>query len=286
MRKFWENWDERERNAAVRITGLCTAALAAFILISTVSYLFHWRQDMSLLGDPSMMDRAREVGNAAGKLGVRTGHLLVCNLFGLGSLALLVILAALSVRLLLGNWKYSLVRTFLVALSGAFVWSVFLAFIGSVIGLPDVFGGGLGGHCGALVCSWAVNLVGYFITGFLVLLMVVCWLFCSSGRFAAWFGSLGRPDAADEAPLLALQAFNLRSPIERPTSSFSIVSRNQASGRGSSCSVSSLKFALPRREQAAAFSHSPRQDVWLQTERLLRLQTFVPHSQDSRLPSA
>lgn len=42
----------------------------------------------------------------------------------------------------------------------------------------------------------------------------------------------------------------------------------------------------PRREQAAAFSHSPRQDVWLQTERLLRLQTFVPHSQDSRLPSA
>ena len=67
--------------------------------------------------------------------------------------------------------------------------------------------------------------------------------------------------------------------------SFLIVSRNQASGRGSSCSVSSLKFALSRREQATAFSHSPRQDIWLQTERLLRLQTFVPHSQDSRLPS-
>ena len=94
------------------------------------------------------------------------------------------------------------------------------------------------------------------------------------------------PDAADEAPLLALQAFNLRFPIERPTSSFPIVSRNQASGRGRSCSLSSLKFSLPRREQAAAFSHSPRQGVWLQTERLLRLQTFVPHSQDSRLPSA
>ena len=31
-----------------------------------------------------------------------------------------------------------------------------------------------------------------------------------------------RPDTADVAPLLALQAFNLRSPIERPTSSFSI----------------------------------------------------------------
>lgn len=64
-----------------------------------------------------------------------------------------------------------------------------------------------------------------------------------------------------------------------------IVMRNQASGRGSSCSISSLKFALSRREQAAVFSHSPRHDVWLQTERLSRLQTFVPHSQDSRLPS-
>ena len=63
-----------------------------------------------------------------------------------------------------------------------------------------------------------------------------------------------------------------------------IVMRNQASGRGSSCSISSLKFALSRREQAAVFSHSPRHDVWLQTERLSRLQTFVPHSQDSRLP--
>ena len=94
-----------------------------------------------------------------------------------------------------------------------------------------------------------------------------------------------RPDTTDEAPPLTLQAFNLHSPIERPNPSFSIEMRNQTSGRGSSCSVSSLKFALPHREQAAAFSHSPRQGVWLQTKRLLRPQTFVPHSQDSRLPS-
>ena len=212
MRKIWDNWDERQRAAAVRITGLCVAVLALFILISTVSYLFHWRQDMSLLGDPSMMDSGREVANAAGKLGFRTGHLLVCNLFGLGSFALLVILAALSVRLLLGNWKYSLLRTFLVALSGAFVWSVFLAFIGSVMGLADVFGGGLGGRCGALVSSWATNLVGYFITGFLVLLMVICWLFCSSGRFATWFGSLGRSDSGARAEEESVE----EEPVERP----------------------------------------------------------------------
>ena len=38
-----------------------------------------------------------------------------------------------------------------------------------------------------------------------------------------------RPNAADEALSLALQAFDLRPPIERPNPSFSIAMRNQAS---------------------------------------------------------
>ena len=91
--RIWKSWDEEERAAAVRIAGLCVAALTLFIFISTFSYLFHWREDMSLLGDPAAMDASRAVGNVAGKLGFRTGHLLVCDLFGLGSFSLLIILA-------------------------------------------------------------------------------------------------------------------------------------------------------------------------------------------------
>ena len=75
--RIWKSWDEEERAAAVRIAGLCVAALTLFIFISTFSYLFHWQEDMSLLGDPDAMDAGRKVGNAAGKLGFRTGHLLV-----------------------------------------------------------------------------------------------------------------------------------------------------------------------------------------------------------------
>ena len=66
---FWRNWDDQERSTAKVVAGLLTGVLCLFILISCVSYLFHWQQDMSLLGDPSMMDSATEVGNAAGKLG-------------------------------------------------------------------------------------------------------------------------------------------------------------------------------------------------------------------------
>ena len=51
---FWRRWDEHERAIAVKIIGLLVAALAVFVLISTVSYLFHWKEDMSLLRDPAL----------------------------------------------------------------------------------------------------------------------------------------------------------------------------------------------------------------------------------------
>ena len=132
--RIWRSWDEEERAAAVRIAGLCVAALTLFIFISTFSYLFHWQEDMSLLGDPDAMDAGRAVGNAAGKLGFQTGHLLVCELFGLGSFSLLIILTAVSARLLAHRWVNSLVKTTLIALFGAFISSLVLAFAGKLAG--------------------------------------------------------------------------------------------------------------------------------------------------------
>ena len=188
---FWRRWDSGERAAALRITGLVVAAFTLFVLISTVSYLFHWQQDMSLLQDPAMMDRDVPVGNAAGKLGYRTGHLLVCTLFGLGSFALLVILGAISARLIAGKWRFSLIKTTLIALSGAFVASVLLAWAGGLAGLQNAFGGGLGGECGAQVVAWSQNLFGVIITGLLVLVLLSAWLFFSSPQFTSWVYNLG-----------------------------------------------------------------------------------------------
>ena len=189
--RFWKSWDEEERAAAVRIAGLCVAALTLFIFISTFSYLFHWREDMSLLGDPDAMQAGRAVGNAAGKLGFRTGHLLVCELFGLGSFSLLIILTAMSVRLLAHRWSKSLLKTALIALFGAFISSVVLAYIGKCAGLELLFGGGLGGHCGAAVVAWAENLFGTIVTGLFLVILTAAFLFFSSKRFNRWFAAIG-----------------------------------------------------------------------------------------------
>ena len=189
--RIWRSWDEEERAAAVRIAGLCVAALTLFILISTVSYLFHWQEDMSLLGDPDAMDAGRAVGNAAGKLGFRMGHLLVCELFGLGSFSLLIILTAVSGRLLAHRWANTLVKTTLIALFGAFISSLVLAYAGKLAGLNLLFGGGLGGRCGAFVVDWAENLFGPIVTGLFIVILVAAFLFFSSKRFNRWFAAIG-----------------------------------------------------------------------------------------------
>lgn len=197
MRKFWESlafwrrWDDRERAVAVKIIGLLVAAISVFVFIGTVSYLFHWKEDMSLLSDPAMMDSGVRAGNAAGKLGYRTGHLLVCRLFGLGSFALLVILGAVSARLIANRWHYSLLKTTLVALFGAFVASIVLACIGGFAGAQNAFGGGLGGEFGAQIIAWSNNLFGVIVTPILAVIVLLAYLFFSSRKFTDWVYTLG-----------------------------------------------------------------------------------------------
>lgn len=188
--RFLSSWDEEDRASAVRITGFVVAAFAIFILIATASYLFHWQQDMSLL--TASGSEGAEVGNAAGKIGVRTGHLLVCELFGLGSFALLIILTAISVRLIAHKWKQSLLKTTLIALFGAFISSLALAFCGHLASLDDIFGGGLGGRCGEKVVLWAEEQVGVPVTGILIGVLILAFLFLSSRRFSRWFASIGQ----------------------------------------------------------------------------------------------
>lgn len=180
--KLWNSWDEDERASAVRIAGLVVAALTIFILIATVSYLFHWQEDMSM---PEVY------GNAAGKLGHLTGRLLVCELFGLGSFALLIILTAVSVRLLTQKWHVSLIKTALIAIFGAFITSLLLAYLSKLFGWTEMFAGGLGGRCGAFAVNWSDIQFGIPVTGIFIFLLILAILFFSSKPFTRWFSSLG-----------------------------------------------------------------------------------------------
>ncbi len=197
---FIRNWDESQKASAVKLLGLCVAAVTLFIFIAIVSYLLHWKQDMSFVP-------GQEVANAAGSLGYRTGKFFVCDFLGLGSVALLVILVVISVKLLTGRWILSFARTVLLTLTGAFAASLLLAYVGKLAGLSTAFGGGLGGACGAAVTEWGCRVIGPVLTAVAVLLLVALWLFFCSSRFNRFMAGLwatrqeGTEEGPDEAEL-------------------------------------------------------------------------------------
>lgn len=186
--RIWKNWDEEEKAVAVKLTGAFFLVAAIFVFISIVSYLFSWKQDASLLSGGSIMENAT---NAAGSLGFRTGHFLVSELFGIGSLALLIILLAISVRLLSGKWQSSLARTGIITLFGAFMASLALSYIGRLLGMETAFDGGLGGRCGAFCITWMTRTLGVIVTGLVIAVLIAIFLVLSSKKFSRWLSSLG-----------------------------------------------------------------------------------------------
>lgn len=186
--RIWKNWDEEEKAVAVKLTGAFFLVAAIFVFISIVSYLFSWKQDASLLSGGSIMENAT---NAAGSLGFRTGHFLVSELFGIGSLALLIILFAIAVRLLSGKWQSSLARTGIITLFGAFMASLALSYIGSLLGMETAFDGGLGGRCGAFCITWMTRTLGVIVTGLVIAVLIAIFLVLSSKKFSRWLSTLG-----------------------------------------------------------------------------------------------
>lgn len=193
---LWASLDEEKRKKIQKLGGLAIGAFAVFTIIAIVSYLFTWKADQSLLSEADMLDSDIEVHNSAGKLGYRWGHFLVARCFGLGSIAFFLLLALISLRLLFGRRKTSLLKAFFSTVSGAVIFSVFLAFVAPFAGLETAFGGGLGGDCGAAISAWSCNLVGAAVTLIIILVFLIGWLMFVSTRVSGWILSVfeRRPD--------------------------------------------------------------------------------------------
>ena len=191
MFKFWRNMDDEDKAKLTKTAGFLVALLAVFTLLATISYFFTWKTDQSSLSS-AVGDTSVEVSNMAGKMGYRWADLLVRRWFGLGSLAFVVILFAVSVRLLLHRWHYSMVKTTLLTVTGAMLSSFILAFVSDLSGLGNAFGGGLGGECGESVVKWISVVFGNILTGFMLSFLVVVWLVLASGKFSDWLMALGR----------------------------------------------------------------------------------------------
>ena len=126
---FFSNMDPDRKSLILKVAGLIVGIFAIFTLVASVSYLLTWQQDQSLMSSPDMLDKEVEVSNAAGKIGYRWGHFLVCRFLGLGSFALIFLLGVSAFRLFFWNRSIGFLKMTFITVSGAFLASLMLAFI-------------------------------------------------------------------------------------------------------------------------------------------------------------
>ena len=198
MKKFFSEIDQDKKSNIFKYTGIAVLVFTLFTLLSSVSYLFTWQADQSLLSDPDMMSKGVAVENWGGKLGYRWSRFLVSGCFGLGSFALVFLMGAVAYRLFFWNRHIGLLRTTFVTVSGAFLSSLILAFVSMAFGPDTAFGGGLGGDAGHAVVSWLSNMTGDVITGLIFIVLTIAWLLLSNNRFASWFASVGEGSGSSD----------------------------------------------------------------------------------------
>ena len=203
---FFSDMDEDKKSNLFKYTGLAVLVLSVFTLFSIVSYLFTWKADQSLLSDPAMMDKSVDVANIGGKMGFRWSRFLVSRCFGLGSLALVVLMACAS--------YIGLLRITFVTVLLAFLSSLVLAEISILTGAVNAFGGGLGGDAGFAVMSWMNNIMGIPVAILVLMILTVAWLLLASGRFAHWFAAMGESDTMQEEADHLLDADPIPTPSD------------------------------------------------------------------------
>ena len=161
---YWSSLDEKRRSEYRIVAAVLLGLFTLFTAIAVGSYFFTWKQDASLLSEPQMMDPGVEAGNAGAKLGFRWGHFLVTRSFGLAVLGLIAFLVVWTLSRAFPKLKIRLGKWLLASVTGTFLGSWILAFIGKVAGWETVFGGGLGGRAGGALVDSCMNLVGPIVT--------------------------------------------------------------------------------------------------------------------------
>ena len=84
------NMSPEGKSLLLRCMGIAMFLFAAFSLISSISYLFTWKHDQSLLEQAALS--GDDVANLGGSMGLKWGSFLVADFLGLGSFAFIFLL--------------------------------------------------------------------------------------------------------------------------------------------------------------------------------------------------
>jgi S-DNA-T family DNA segregation ATPase FtsK/SpoIIIE len=170
--------DDRFRYAS----GLIFLLIAIFLVLSQVSYLFHWKTDQDFEWAKVFSGPEVQVENTGGKLGAWLGDLFINQWFGLASFlfpGILIIWAMALYKIrLLNTWKATRNSFLLIILISVTAGLVF----GDGGG---ILGSGPGGRHGYFISRWLIASIGTIGT---IFLLVICYaaMILFSTRFLGW----------------------------------------------------------------------------------------------------
>ena len=190
---YWSSLDEKRRSEYRIVAAVLLGLFTLFTAIAVVSYFFTWKQDASLLTDPSLMDSDAPVGNASSKLGFRWAHFLVTRSFGFAALGLVAFLVAWTLSRIFPREGFRLGKWFVASVTGTFLGSWLLSLAGLLTGWNTVFGGGPGGRAGAALVGSSIDLVGLIVTAVALLALTGLWFY-----FVTGLPSLPRQEETEE----------------------------------------------------------------------------------------
>lgn len=167
------------------VCGIFLGILSVYTLIAVVSYIFTWTADQSLLTS-SADEIAR---NSGGRLGFKWARLMVTEMFGIGSFAVVAVFAIAALRCL--NRRVRFFRILFLAVFAAVLLSLVSTCIVGFFGDFPVFGEGIGGAYGTAMVNEMESLMGTVGTVLVLVAAIILFLLFASNRFASWISSLG-----------------------------------------------------------------------------------------------
>lgn len=177
------------KSLIIKVSALMIFVFAVFSLIASISYLFTWKADQSLLSELNHFSQNVEVSNGGGKLGYMWGRFLIADSFGLAGIVWIGVMFWGAFRMFFKKDETEspkFVKVAFMSLAGTFLLSLLFAFLSHMLSADTWLEGGLGGFMGAAVVVWMENLIGLVPAILLVLLMSLIWGLAASRKVAVW----------------------------------------------------------------------------------------------------
>ncbi len=242
-----------------KAAGIVTSLLAVLIFVGCLSYLFTWKQDQSVLQNSSVVsDTVQGVSNSGGEQGLKLADLLVSRCFGLGTVAIIVALVVVSLRLLLGKRQFSVLKYVILSLTGAMLSSFVLSFFSLRLGFENAYnGGGLGGSCGLQSVQWLERMFGMTFTFLFLVALCLVWAYFASKRFSGWVENDGASAKDSKAESRQKRMFDFVEKISEsenaePVAPESSVENNEEGSRSNSSVAVEVPGIVTATEQSNA----------------------------------